>query len=162
MERAARTRDDDTAELLRAVAADCSGRQRWELQLRRAVLLDERVASVQLDEEKMFTMSQGYFQRTRFGDVIGGTQRLFHALDQLTPAQERGVMYVLVADLLGRRPRYSHNPADDYRLLARQLNVSAADLLADGSEPRRLDFESGTEKVGDEALRVAQDLEDAS
>lgn len=153
VEKAARTRDHDTADMLRAVAAGCSGRQRWELQMRRAFLVDEGVTSVHLDEERMFTMSQRYFERTRFGDVVGGTERLFDALDQLSPAQERGVMYVLVADLLGRRPRYSHNPADDYRLLARQLNVSAADLLADGSEPRRLDFATGTEVVGDGALR---------
>jgi hypothetical protein len=162
LEKAARTRDEETAELLRAGAADCSGRQRWELQMRRAFLRDERVTSVHLDEGEMFAMSQRYFERTRFGDVIGGTQRLFNALDQLTPAQERGVMYVLVADLLGRRPRYSHNPADDYRLLARQLNVSAADLLPDGSEPRRLDFVTGTEMVGDEALRDVLHQVDAS
>ncbi len=154
LEKAARTRDDERAELLRAVAADCEGRQRWELQMRRAVLLDERVASVRLDEERMFTMSQRYFERTRFGDLIGGTQRLNDALDQLTPAQERGVVNVLVADLLGRRPRYSHNPADNYRALARRLNISAVDLASVGSEPRRLDFTSGTEKVGDEALHA--------
>jgi len=68
---------------------------------------------------------------------------------------------VLVADLLGRRPRYSHNPADSYRALARRLNISAVDLASVGSEPRRLDFTSGTEKVGDEALSV-QDVRDAS
>jgi len=30
--------------------------------------------------------------------------------------------------------------------------VSAADLLAEGAEPRSLDFLTGTEKIGDDAL----------
>jgi len=161
LEKAARTHDDDSADMLRAVAAGCSGRQRWELQMRRAFLVDEGVTSLHLDEERMFTMSQRYFERTRFGDVIGGAQRLNDALDQLTDTQQRGVVSVLVADLLGRRPPYSHNPAQKHRSLARQLNLNAADLLPDGSEPRFLDFTSGTEKVGDEALSV-QDVRDAS
>jgi hypothetical protein len=161
LEKAARSRSVDVADMLRAAAADCSGRQRWELQMRRAFLRDERVASLHLDEGKMFAMSQRYFERTRFGDVVGGRQRVNDTLDQLTDTQQRGVESVLVADLLGRRPPYSHNPEQEYRSLARRLNLSPADLLPDGSEPRRLDFLSGTEKIGDEALSV-QDVRDAS
>jgi hypothetical protein len=154
-DKARRTYDVEAALLLRTVAAECSGRQRWELQMRRSVLLSKGITSVHVDQEEMFRMSEQYFDRTRFGDVVGGTQRLFDALDSLSPAEQRGVMCVLIADRLGRRPPYSHNPADDYRLLARRLSLSAADLLADESEPRRLDFSSGKELVGDEAMHAS-------
>lgn len=120
--------------------------------MRRPVLLAEGAACVDLDEREMFSMSRRYFERTRFGDVTGGHERLFDALDELTPAQKRGVLYVLAADLVGRCPRYSHNPTDDYRLLARRLGISPADLLPDGSEARRLDYETGTEPVGADVL----------
>jgi len=40
----------------------------------------------------------------------------------------------------------------DYRQLVRALSLSAADLVAETSEPRRLDYATGAELVGDHAL----------
>ena len=155
MEKASRTQDPDLARLLRKVAAESQGRLRWELQIRRPVLLDESIMSTVVDHEEMFAMSESYFDRTRFGDVLGGVGRVTRALDSLTPAEERGVLSVLISDLLGRQPPYSHNPADGYRQLARRLSLSPADLVSPDAEPRRLDFVSGTHSVGDAAIASA-------
>ena len=158
MDKAGRQHDDERAAMYRAAAAGAAQRLRWELRMRRATLRAEGVAGVELDERRMFTMAEKYFRRTRFDSTIGGGERLVRELDKLPQAQARGVVIVLVADLLGSEPWYGDTRAQDYRRLARSLGVSAADLVPDTTEPRRLDFATGVELVGDEALgEVAED-----
>lgn len=152
LDKANRQYDDARAAAYRAAAADAVQRQRWELQMRRPTLLTERVTGVELDEQRMFSMTEKYFQRTRFDTITGGSERLVRELDKLSQAEARGVVIVLVADLLGSAPWYGHNKAQDYRRLARSLGVSAADLVPETAEPRRLDFATGVQLVGDEAF----------
>lgn len=154
-EAALRIWDPVRREHLLAAAVAGSGLLRWELQLRRRRLLEVGIGTIEdVTEEDIVQVAREHFHRTRFGDTIsGGTERVQRALAQLTSTEQRGVLSLLSADLIGLPVPMSHNNEDKYRRIARRLNVEPSDLLVVGDGERlRLDFDSGIQRVGDEVV----------
>lgn len=144
-----RAYDDDRRQLLQQQAEISYGTLRWELQLRREKLRDYgNLRPDALEERMILNMAEQHFERTRFSDVLaGGGEKVHEALAELTNTQQRGVLALLAADLVGLPAPMSHGPEDTYRALARRLRLVPDDLLGQTGDRRRLDFASGLEMV---------------
>jgi hypothetical protein len=143
-------------ELLLTVADQSLGRFRWELELKADLLREKGFRTVtDLTLVDLDDLALSFFHRSRFGDIVGGASRLQNTIQKLlddgTQADVRGVLAVLGASLAGVEVPYSHNKEQEYRALAKSLQLSPADLIGSEQEPRRLDFASGKEVTGEEA-----------
>jgi len=144
-------------ELLLTVAGQSRGRFRWELELKADLLREKELRTViDLTPESIDDLALSYFHRSRFGDIIGGSSRvqdtLQNLLDDDRQTDVRGVLAFLGAGLIGLKVPYSPNKEQEYRSLAKSLHLSSGDLISSEQEPRRLDFASGREVTGQEAM----------
>jgi hypothetical protein len=138
---------------------------RVEVQLNAQFLRDRRINTVDsIEAPLMHDIAEDLFIRSRFGDVIGGTNRLREVMTQLKDARRgaeaRGISTVLLADLGGYDPALSHNPAANARKLLRHYGLTVADLTGGESDPRRLDFWAGEELIGMEAIKASTSLDE--
>lgn len=142
-------------DLLMSAAEGNRGLLRVEVQLKSHFLRERGINRVDdIDTEDMHNVADAFFQRARFGEVIGGSTRLRDLMTSLSDRDARGVSAVLLAELAGYDPPLSRNPLSTYRALARRLGLTTADLLGGDTEPRRLDFRSGRELLGMDATKV--------
>lgn len=153
---AQRERDPDRRELLKAWSEHSNGHLRFEVELKADWIRRNGMQQPEtVTPERAMAVAQGFFERSRYGDVFAGQGRVTEALSTLVDAgrmtEARGVAAVLIGDLIGRQ-LHSRKQQQTYRALARRLGLAAADLDAPGEEPRRLDFGSGREIVGHDAL----------
>lgn len=146
-EAAARSNDLGRRRLLQAAADTSHDTFRWELQLRRESLRKNNLNTLdEITEETIYDMSKKYFDRARFGDSIAGNStRLKEALTDLSPAEVRGLLALLAADLHGIPAPMGHGLEDQSRATARRLGLAPHDLDLEGGVRRRLDFDAGTE-----------------
>lgn len=138
--------------LLLRVADESLGRLRWELELKADLLREKGLRTLtDLESERVDPLVEGYFERSRFNEVIGGTTRVQETMQSLIDegrqSDVRGVLAVLGASLAGIDVPYSPNKVQEYRVLAKNLHLSPADLISSEREARRLDFASGLEIV---------------
>jgi hypothetical protein len=151
-------RQPSRRDILLNAAESHEGMLRVEVQLKSPFLRDRGINTVDsIEPGAMHDIAEDLFIRTRFGDVIGGPNRVGEVMTQLANAgrgaDARCMQAVLLADFLGYRPTMSHNPAAKARKLLRHYGLTVADLAEGESNPRRLDFLAGEELVGVEATK---------
>lgn len=143
-----------------AWATASAGRLRYEVELTRDLLLTKGLNTVEAleDEKALVTMAQEYFDKINFGAVTGTGTPLRAVLRELRQAgrdaDARKLLVYLSSKALGEEPPMGKNSFEEARALARRHQLSP-EVFADDGEPRRLDFETGHELTGDDALRSA-------
>ena len=143
-----------------AWAAASSGRLRYEVELARDLLLTKGLNTVAAleDEKALVVLAEEYFDKGNFSAVTGTGRPLRTVLKQLRDADRdadaRKLLVYLSSQALGEEPPMGKNAFEEARALARRHQLSA-DVFQNDGEPRRLDFETGRELVGDDALRSA-------
>lgn len=143
-DRASRTRDPDFRVLLRQIADVVQGELRYELQLRGRLRTAGLTDHTRIDETAFHFEAEDHFWRTRFAEVVdGGPARACGLVMPLDNRQQRGLLALLGADLLGLPPPMSHNPEAAYRSLQRRLGLTPQDLVPGVGVARQLDFHSG-------------------
>ena len=144
-------------DLLLTAAQGMEGLLRVEVELKSPFLRERginRVDDIKVDD--MHAVAEQFFDKARFGAVIGCSTRLRDVMTSLTDTEARGVSALLLAEFGGYEPPLSRNPLATYRALTRRLGLTVADLTDGETEPRRLDFASGTEMLGAEATKLDQ------
>jgi len=139
-------------------AKEHEGLLRVEVQLKSPFLRDRGLNTVDsIEVQDMHDIAEDLFTRSRFGDVIGGTNRLREVMTQLMDngrnAEVRAISAMLLADLGGYDPAMSHNLAAHARKLLRHYGLTVADITGGECDPRRLDFWAGEELIGMEATK---------
>jgi hypothetical protein len=147
--------------LLLDAANGYEGLLRVEVQLNAQYLREKGINAVDdITGDQMTHIAAELFQRGRFGDVVGGSNRLRDVMtdlvDQGRPADARAVAAVLTCDLLGCEPPLSRNPLRKARTLLREYRLTVADLTDRESDARRLDFWSGKELIGMDAIEAIE------
>lgn len=131
---------------------------RWELQLRSAVLRQDRIDNpMSVSPESLEATARKFFIRQGFGVILSrGSAHAAAALQRLVTAgrsaDERLLAQYLTNELLGVAGGMSHNTRDRARALAREVGLVPTDLLPSRGVPGRLDFDSGALLEGDQAL----------
>lgn len=150
------TRDPDLSAVLHSVADTAVGQVRFEAQLRREALRRHGVSTMaDLNEDTLLAIREHYFRRCRYDTPVGGAPHLDAVMTTLARTGDPNYKYwgsvlaMLKAEALGLpQPATGSASLAKYRRLAKEWNVSAADLDGLAGPAVALDFASG-------ALRAA-------
>jgi hypothetical protein len=151
---AARTEDGRLAMHLRSSAHDLRsrGHLRTEMSVRRKPL-QERLRTTRLQdlvqEDVMNRTAEHFFRSASFDAPVGGSQKVRRAVDAMAahPEDKRrtgAVVAMLWMEAHGIPPTCSPRSRDDYRVIARRYDLSAADFVVADSQEMRLDWASGS------------------
>lgn len=163
---AARVRQLGDRDLYTAWAKASSGRLRYELELARDLLIKKGLNYVDAlrDEKALTTLAEDYFDHANFSAITRTTRPVRAVLAALRAnghdAEARNLLVYLSSLALGEDPPLTRHTLSRAKSIARR-NSLTGDIFAGDDDPRRLDFHSGRELVGDEALRV-EDADEAS
>ncbi len=147
------TRHDPTrAALLHEVADAAYGQVRFEAQLRRPALRRHGVMLMtDLTEHGLLNLREKYFRRARYDTPVGGAPHLDAVMTHLARTGDPNYRYwgavvaMMKAEALGlRQPASSSASLAKYRALAKEWNISAADMDHVAGPAVMLDYTSGT------------------
>lgn len=152
-EKAMKVASESARTVLRAWSEATQSRIRFESRLYSTLIKEQGLQRVdRLNGEALTDLASAHFASANIGALLSGGSRLCRVLTSLRPVQRRNVLAYLAAEFLGVDIELSHNPRDAVRSLCGRLKLQPHDLVAVEGEPRRLDFVSGRELRGDDAL----------
>lgn len=147
-----------TRSLYLTCAEVSEGLLRYENELTRDLIHRKGLSTVAAleDEKALVDLAKHHFDLSNLGAVTGSGRPLRGLLADLRAskrnADARNLLVYLSSQALGEPAMLSRHALDRARALARRHQLTG-DVFTDAAQPRRLDFESGTELVGDDALR---------
>lgn len=129
------------------------GHVRYELRLRRPVLVERGIACVQdIASTQVELLARSYFKKSGYDLEVRGMNRTLLELavirDELNPSEARQLtkmLGILQMQAAGMDPCVSATTLKKHLDLASRLGVSAADFVHPGHDSLRLDFERGTQ-----------------
>jgi hypothetical protein len=138
--------------LLDGLIVEAEGVLRNELMIRRPVIVDVGVETVaDISDQAIQTIHRKYFHRAGLDMEVGGIDKVRAAYILAEPHQQKAFGNMLGMLFLESRnlpTGVSHNTEAKYRKMARDFDLSAADLTGTQSS-LRLDYESGLLVAGD-------------
>ena len=148
-------RDDYRHDLLLKLAGEAVGVLRWELELHADVLKKNGLRTLlDLSPHAVHKLTTYYFERSRFGDIFSGFNRLHDIVQELRATgrapEARGLVTYLTTGLLGTDDLYCFNQNNQYKKLAREYSLTPDDVIGHFA-PHRLDFAMGRELWGEAA-----------
>jgi hypothetical protein len=151
----------DSRDIYNAWAAASTGRLRYEVELARDLLHRRGLSTVTAleDDRALVALAREYFELGNFGALTGTGRPLAKLLSELRGAKRqadaRNLLVYLASQALGEPPPLNRHAFESSRALARRHQLSS-EVFTNNGEPRRLDFETGRELLGEDAVTTLE------